>query len=62
MSRIIAPALLLLSAALALPVEILAQGETTSAIVGQVTDRTGAAIPGATVAVTNRATALQRRD
>src|SRR5271156_5176953 len=60
MSRIIAPALLLLSAALALPVEILAQGETTSAIVGQVTDRTGAAIPGATVAVTNRATALQR--
>src|SRR5271168_5209025 len=60
MSRIIAPALLLLSAALALPVEVLAQGETTSAIVGQVTDRTGAAIPGATVAVTNRATALQR--
>src|SRR5271163_2632549 len=61
MSRIIAPALLLLSAALALPVEILAQGETTSAIVGQVTDGTGAAIPGATVTVTNRATALQRK-
>ncbi|MGB8521854.1 MAG: carboxypeptidase regulatory-like domain-containing protein [Candidatus Acidiferrales bacterium] len=60
MSRIIAPALLLLSVALALPVEILGQGETTSAIVGQVRDGSGAAIPGATVAVTNRATALQR--
>jgi hypothetical protein len=60
MSRIIAPALLLLSSLLLLPTEILAQGETTSAIVGQVTDRTGAAISGATVTVTNRATALQR--
>lgn len=61
MSRIIALALLLLSSLLLLPMEILAQGETTSAIVGQVTDGTGAAIPGATVTVTNRATALQRK-
>ena len=60
MSRIIAPALLLLSSLLLLPTKILAQGETTSAIVGQVMDGTGAAIPGATVTVTNRATALQR--
>src|ERR1700683_2298447 len=37
-----------------------AQGETTSAIVGQVTDATNAAIPGATVTITNRETALQR--
>jgi hypothetical protein len=37
-----------------------AQGETTSAIVGQVTDATGAGIPGATVTITNRETGLQR--
>ena len=37
-----------------------AQGETTSAIVGQVTDATTAAIPGATVTITNRETGLQR--
>ncbi|MFI5093562.1 MAG: carboxypeptidase regulatory-like domain-containing protein [Candidatus Acidiferrales bacterium] len=43
-----------------LPVLAFAQGETTSAIVGQVTDATNAAIPGATVTITNRETALQR--
>lgn len=37
-----------------------AQGETTTAIVGQVTDPTNAAIPGATVTITNRETRLQR--
>jgi len=37
-----------------------AQGETTSAIEGQVTDATSAAIPGATVTVTNRGTGLLR--
>src|SRR5271155_2229206 len=42
------------------PAETLAQGETTSAIVGQVTDATSAAIAGATVTITNRETALQR--
>ncbi len=42
------------------PAETLAQGETTSAIVGQVTDATNAAIAGATVTITNRETALQR--
>ena len=60
MSRTIAPAFLLFSSLLLLPIKILAQGETTSAIVGRVTDGTSAAIPGATVSVTNRATALQR--
>jgi hypothetical protein len=42
------------------PTESLAQGETTSAIVGQVTDATGAAIPRATVTITNRQTGLER--
>ncbi len=47
--------LLLLAAA-----RISAQGETTSAIVGQVTDASGAAIPGATVIIVNRETGLKR--
>jgi hypothetical protein len=38
----------------------MAQGETTSAIVGSVTDPTGAAIPGATVTVTNIENGLKR--
>jgi len=43
-----------------LPQVAFSQGETTSAIVGQVTDATNAAIPGATVTITNRETGLQR--
>ncbi|PYU18118.1 MAG: hypothetical protein DMG30_29000 [Acidobacteria bacterium] len=42
------------------PTKTKAQGETTSAIVGQVTDATNAAIPGARVRVTNRETGLER--
>jgi Carboxypeptidase regulatory-like domain len=42
------------------PAETLAQGETTSAIVGQVTDASNAAIVGATVTITNLETHLQR--
>jgi hypothetical protein len=42
------------------PAETFAQGETTSAIVGQVTDATNAAIVGAKVTITNRETGLQR--
>jgi carboxypeptidase family protein len=38
----------------------LAQGETTSAIVGQVSDASGAAVPGAAVAIHNTETGLQR--
>jgi hypothetical protein len=38
----------------------MAQGETTSAILGQVTDASGAAIPGATVSITNRETGMRR--
>jgi hypothetical protein len=39
---------------------LLGQGETTSAILGQVTDSTNAAVPGATVTVLNRETGLKR--
>ena len=42
------------------PTGSFAQGETTSAIVGPVSDATNAAIPGATVTITNRETGLQR--
>jgi hypothetical protein len=37
-----------------------AQGETTSAILGEVTDSTGAVVPGAMVTVVNRDTGLKR--
>ena len=40
--------LLLTVVAILLPAKLFGQGETTSAIVGQVTDATSAAIPGAT--------------
>src|SRR5665213_502166 len=45
---------------LLVPSTAFAQGETTSAIVGQVTDASGAAVPGATVTVTSPTTGLQR--
>ncbi len=43
-----------------LPAKALAQGETTSAIVGQVRDATGAVVPGAAVTITNQETGLKR--
>jgi hypothetical protein len=43
-----------------LPREANAQGETTSAIVGQVSDASGAAVPGATVTIHNIDAGLQR--
>jgi hypothetical protein len=43
-----------------LPSQAVAQGETTSAIVGQVRDTTNAVVPGATVAITNLETGLRR--
>ena len=53
-------ALLLLTVASLLPAEALAQGETTSAIVGEVRDATNAVVPGATVTITNHDTSLKR--
>jgi hypothetical protein len=60
MPRAILPGFLLVTVALFGPSAALPQGETTSAIVGQVTDATAAAIPGALVIITNRETGLQR--
>src|SRR3984893_7624756 len=43
-----------------LPEVTFSQGETTSAIIGQVSDPSGAAMPGATVTATNKETGLRR--
>src|SRR6202044_411159 len=53
-------AFLVLTVACLLPVGALAQGETTSAIVGEVRDVTNAGVPGATVTITNHETGLKR--
>jgi len=53
-------ALFVLSVACLLSAEALAQGETTSAIVGEVRDTTSAVVPGATVTITNHETGLKR--
>ena len=42
------------------PMAALAQGETTSAIAGQVTDASGDAVPGASLTITNLETGLKR--
>ncbi|MGA9543498.1 MAG: carboxypeptidase-like regulatory domain-containing protein [Candidatus Sulfotelmatobacter sp.] len=52
--------LLFVTVACFLPAKALAQGETTSAIVGQVRDTTDAVVPGAAVTVTNHETGLKR--
>jgi hypothetical protein len=61
MARIVVLGLLIVSAYVFSPSRALAQGETTSAIVGQVTDETHAAIRGAAVTIVNAETGLARR-
>ena len=53
-------AFLVLTVVCILPMKALAQGETTSAIVGQVRDTTDAVVPGAIVTITNHETGLKR--
>ncbi len=48
------------AAVLLVPTKSWAQGETTSAILGQVTDSSNAVVPAATVTVINRDTGLKR--
>ena len=57
-AALIALGLLLMSSLTAVP--LVAQGETTSAIVGSVSDPAGAAIAGATVTITSTDTAMKR--
>ena len=60
MARAVRFAFLVLTVACLLPGEALAQGETTSAIVGEVRDVTNAVVLRATVTITNRETGLKR--
>jgi hypothetical protein len=50
----------MLAVACLLPAEVLGQGETTSAIIGEVRDATNAVVAGATVTITNHETGLKR--
>jgi Carboxypeptidase regulatory-like domain len=60
MQRAILRGLALIGGLFLFPAPLFPQGETTSAIEGQVTDATSAAIPGAMVTITSRDTGLQR--
>ena len=60
MARAVHFAFLMLTVACLVPVKAPAQGETTSAIVGQVRDATNAILPGAIVTITNPGTGLRR--
>jgi hypothetical protein len=60
MVRAVHIALFLSTVACLFPVQALAQGETTSAITGEVRDTTNAVLPGATVTITNHETGLKR--
>src|SRR6202166_3851784 len=60
MMRVVRFGLLVLSISCLLPAEAMAQGETTSAIIGQVRDTTNAVVPDATVTITDPKTGLRR--
>src|ERR1700693_3148425 len=60
MARAVHFVFLMLTVACLVPVKALAQGETTSAIVGQVRDATNAVVPGALVTIINSETGLKR--
>ncbi len=60
MARLNCWVLLVLTLAGLLSAEALGQGETTSAIVGEVSDATSAVVPGARVTITNHETGLKR--
>ncbi len=60
MARAVHFAFFMLTVACLVPVKALAQGETTSAIVGQVRDATNAVVAGALVTITNSETGLRR--
>ena len=60
MARAVQFAFIMLTVACLAPVKARAQGETTSAIVGQVRDPTNAVVPGAMVTITNSETGLRR--
>ena len=53
-------ALIVLGVVCLLPPKAMGQGETTSAIVGQVRDTTNAVVSGATVTITSHETGLRR--
>ena len=60
MARVVQFAFIMLTMASLAPVKTLAQGETTSAIVGQVRDANNAVVAGAIVTITNSETGLRR--
>src|ERR1700736_3641513 len=60
MARLNCWVLLVLTLAGLLSTKALGQGETTSAIVGEVSDATSAVVPGARVTITNHETGLKR--
>jgi hypothetical protein len=60
MTRVIRLALILVVVVFLVPGQASGQGETTSAIVGEVRDTSTAVLPGATVTITNHETGLTR--
>src|ERR1700732_2957846 len=60
MTRLLRLVLILAVVVSLAPPQALAQGETTSAIVGQVRDTTNAVVPGATMTIANLETGLRR--